>query len=697
MPTFSPQKPQYNGQAPFVTVDLELSASQLTRPMMLEDIRQALLNDGFFVIENFTDHGVDTRTTTRLSSLLSHLFNLPESAKRIVDIAQSPNFRGYHSYSTATRHPSALDEEFVVGSDSPSPSRFDDDEDDLSESQTLGGTPVYQWLRGPNQWPSSRSLPGFKHSVEHFMTSMAELSNTLISEFVPEAIGGDSCLFENAFDHPTPQYQLRMIKQAASNSQEPNSLNPFSFKNKLAFASFLVTSKKDSSSLQIVGSDGRVTILPPNPDSIVVVFGEAMEHLTRGLCKSASYSLVAGPTTSYLTSFTQSLSVDFTYKNFVFPRALLAKAPQPECEIYCDEETKKETSFEFFDDYGMSCFARFMHQYPSTTKRWYSHLTSSATITVLDNLPRKFLHLVQLHKSIDNSILLHTISSTAPITFNVLCKRVSQDSRLTLEMAYLQQILTIWPESYMLSPSVVNKMEITISIPPSLEKKVTLIQSLPARQAMFERRCFKFAQQTNSVNISLHPIAALATPQQRHALTPAQTSRGALMRKTSREQASPYSLDRKSKPLTGASPSKLNRAGLVQPVVAKKQGSVLDRIRAKEAAAKEAKKFEESPEARHRKYLESKLPSIATVIAGLRKPSRQGQGETLALEHVLSKVRDSVKITISPKETEGALRLLAQKLPEFCTIKTVGKVTGVCIHNDLSISTILNRLTTVTA
>lgn len=695
MPTFSPQKPRYNGQAPFVTVDLELSSSQLTRPMMLEDIRQALFNDGFFVIENFSEHGVDTRKISRLSSLLSHLFSLPESAKRVMDISQSPNFRGYHAYTT-TRQQSASDEEFVVGTDSPSPSRFDDDDDDLSETQTLGGTPVYQWLRGPNQWPSSSELPGFKRTVENFMASMAELSNTLTNEFVPEAIGGDSCLFENAFDHPTPQYNLRMIKQAASSLQEPGSSNPFSFKNKLAFASFLVRSEQDSSSLQIVGSDGRVTVLPPNPDSIVVVFGEAMEHLTRGLCKSASYSLVAGPTTSYLASFTQCLSVDFTYKNFVFPRALLAKASQSECEIYCDEEIKKETPFEFFDDFGMSSFSRFMHQYPTTTKRWYSHLTS-AKITGRDKLPRKFTHLVQLHKSIDDSILLHTISSTAPITFAVLCKRVSQDSRLTLEMAYLQQILTVWPESYTLNPSVVNKMDITISIPSSLDTKVTLIQSLPARQAMFERKCFEYAQQSNSVNIPLHPITVLATPQRRHALTPAQPSRGALMRKASREQISPYSLTRKSAPLTGASPSKLNRVGLAQPVVAKKQGSVLDRIRAKEAAAKEAKKFEESPEVRYRKYLESKLPSIATVIAGLRKPSRQGQGETLALEHVLSKVRDSVKITISPKETEGALRLLAQKLPEFCTITTVGKVTGVCIHNDLTINTILNRLTTVAA
>lgn len=673
----------------FVTVDLALAESALTRQMLMEDIQQAAFNDGFFVIENYQNLGLNDDTLMGLSQQLCQFFTLSDTSKRRLDIANSPHFRGHISYSNSG---SNANEEAVFGTDSPAPSQFDDEVEDMSETQTMGGTPVYQWLRGPNQWPSNRVLPGFKRDVKTFIDSMAQFAANFGNEYFSEAIGGDASLFETAFDIIERQNILRLIKKAGDMGKE-NTSDSFSFRNKLAFASYLIRPENDSSSLQIVGSDGRVTVLPPNPKTIVVVLGEALEQLTQGLCMSASYSLVSSPTTSYVAAFTQCLTVDFNYKNFVFPSSILKQATDL---IYDDE---KETPSQFFDDYGMSAFTEFLKHFSPVAGRWYSHLSSSSYVAS-GTLPRKLELLLKLQKSIDKSILLHTISSSASISAPVLCSRVSQDSRLTFEMSYLQQILTIWPDSYIVSPSVVNTSELTISLPPALDKKMTLMNSTPIRYATFRQHCLKYAENHSCDNIPLHAInicqAASLPP--RRILSPRGPARVSVTRTVSRESSSPYSLTRKVAPLTGLSPSKLNRPGNSAPLNATvKKGSFMERIRAKEAAAKEALKTTESPELRHQRYIESKLLSVASVVAGLRKSRHGGMGETLALQHVLSKIRDSAKSTLSPSESEEVLRMLAKRMPDLCTLRTVGKVTGVYIHNGLPVTEIQQRLAVTAA
>lgn len=701
MPTLSPQKLASHNPGPYVTTDLQLAKSRLTRPMLLEDIQFAMFNDGFFVIEDADSSALDS-VMSQLNLLLPKFFQLPQSVKKEIDITHSAHFRGYHSYSTTELCES--DEEVIFGADLPSPTQFDDDFEDLSETQTLGGTPVYQWIRGPNQWPKPRALPKFQHTVESFMEAMNTFSTSLLNQLVPEAIGSNAPLFENAFDLPEPQNQVRFIKKSPNGNQETSTSDSFAFKNKLAFATYLVRVENDTSTLKIIGSDGRVTYLSPPPGSIVVVFSESMEQLTRGLCKSASYSLTSTSTTSYIASFTQCLSIDFNHKNYVFPRSLLRQSQRKSsntCEIYCDDDEEVQTPFQFFDDYGMSVFSEYLRHFPSVTARWYSHLSSQYSSSIASGkLPRKLAHLVQLHKSIDDSILLHTISSSAPISLATLYSRVSEDSRLTLEVSYLQQILTVWPESYTISNSVVNKLELTVSIPLSLDRKVTLIQSLPARQQTFERKCFEYAKANpkNCVNIPKRPFTIHPKKEGGEQPRRVLSSHMAMVNKRSREQVSPYALSRKpSVPLTGTSASRLNRvaSSALQQASPVKKGSVFERIRAKEQAAKEALKFAESPQVRHDKYIESKLPSIASIVAGLRVTRQGSLGETYALPFVLNKIMDSVRTTLSAKESEEALCMLAQKMPDFCTLTTVGKVTGVCIHNNLSITTIKQRLASV--
>ena len=43
------------------------------------------------------------------------------------------------------------------------------------------GEPTYRNLRGPNQWPSEELIPGFRETVEEYISRMSELSTEFTS------------------------------------------------------------------------------------------------------------------------------------------------------------------------------------------------------------------------------------------------------------------------------------------------------------------------------------------------------------------------------------------------------------------------------------------------------------------------------------------------------------------------------------
>lgn len=658
--------------ASFVTVDASLADSALTLGMLHEDIRHALYFDGFFVLQNASP----SSTLSALQTQTTAFFQSTLEMKNEINIENSPHFRGYDS----------RNDQLWFATEGVAPAQFEDEDDSINE-------PDYRWLLGPNQWP--RRNRGFKRAIDTFMETMDGVADRVVSKFMTAAIGATESLFDNVYSQPTPHAQLTVLHVANASNK------PVFQKNKLGLVSF-VLGLNEVTIVSVLSSDGRLVDVELSPGSMLVVCEEAMQQLSKSLVKSASYSFHQASSTN-LAVFTQCLSLDFQYRNFTFPKRLLRK--RDDCSIYDDEMESPE---EFFQAFGKSVFMEYMNIYPSVTEKWYPHLLSGAAAAGTENeLPHKIMHLLKLQKSVDDSILLHSISSTAPITLHQLTYRVMENSRLTLNLHSVQQILTIWPEAYIVKPSVVNSRELTLTIPRACE---SLIQSLPKRQALFDEKCVAYAKvHGDCSNIPLHPVVdttkCSASPA--HPSTPKKRTPPRITKQPSPYGRSPMSV------LSSAS-SRLNSLSLISPAKklalgsparkplsslattpTKKSGTFLERIRAKEQAAKLAAAANplDTPEAKYERYLESKLLAIAPIVAGLR----QGTGgdrrpTTMALSQVLGKIRDSLKLALSPRESEDCLRMLAQRVPELCELRTVSGVTGVCILGGLSVGEIRSRL-----
>lgn len=668
--TITQSSPSALQTSSFMTVDASLADSTLTLPMLHEDIRHALHFDGFFVLQN----AFPSNALPALRNQTKSFFQSTAEIKNEIRIENSPHFRGYDSRNNELR----------FATESIAPSQFDDDDDNINETD-------YNWLLGPNQWPRRNRV--FKNTISTFMDTMNDLAHRVVSKFMTAAISAPESLFDNVYNQPTPHAQLSVLHTADASDK------PTFQKNKMGLVSFVLGLEKVTT-VSVLSSDSRLVEVKLDPGSILVICEEAMQQLSKSLLKSASYSFHQAACT-HIAVFTQCVSLDFQYKNFVFPKRLLRK--RTDSSIYDDE---MESPKEFFDAFGKSVLMQYINAYPSVAEQWYSHLLSNIASAGTENeLPHKIMHLLKLQKSIDDSILLHSISSTAPITLHHLTQRVSENSRLTLELSFVQQILTIWPDAYIVKPSVVNPRELTLTI-PLLDG--SLIQSLPKRQVLFDEKCVAYAKvHGDCSNIPLHAVVDTSSTSPVFPATPTKNTPPRITKQSSPYGRSPMSV------LSSAS-SRLNTLSLNSPVKKlalnssskkslsslttspiKKTGTFLERIRAKEQAAKLAAAANslDTPEVKYERYLESKLLAIAPIVAGLRQGTGCSRTQTtLALNQVLSKIRDSLKLALSPRESEDCLRMLACRVPELCELRTVSGVTGVCILGGLSVGEVRSRL-----
>lgn len=115
-------------------IDLSLANDPQTEPLLLSQLRHALLHVGFLYIEN---HGVPEPVIDGVIQALPTLFSLPQDAKDEVALSNSPHFLGYSadgSETTAGRPDRR--EQFEFANELP--------------ATWAEGMPLCERLRGPN-------------------------------------------------------------------------------------------------------------------------------------------------------------------------------------------------------------------------------------------------------------------------------------------------------------------------------------------------------------------------------------------------------------------------------------------------------------------------------------------------------------------------------------------------------------------
>jgi isopenicillin N synthase-like dioxygenase len=136
-------------------LDLTLADSPEQRPLLLDQLRNALFNVGFLYIIN---HGISEHVISNLADNLPALFDLPESSKAKLSKINSPHFLGYSGFAEeTTQGKHDLREQFDFATELPVIYQ----ENAVDEKSERDFSKLYWRLRGPNQFPEENEIPGF--------------------------------------------------------------------------------------------------------------------------------------------------------------------------------------------------------------------------------------------------------------------------------------------------------------------------------------------------------------------------------------------------------------------------------------------------------------------------------------------------------------------------------------------------------
>jgi isopenicillin N synthase-like dioxygenase len=144
-------------------LDLTLAGSLKQRPLLLDQLRNALFNVGFLYIIN---HGISESVISDLADKLPALFNLPDSSKAKLSKINSPHFLGYSGFAEeTTQGKHDLREQFDFATELPV--IYQENEVDAKSGRDF--SKPYWWLRGPNQFPEENEIPGFEEAIQVYV------------------------------------------------------------------------------------------------------------------------------------------------------------------------------------------------------------------------------------------------------------------------------------------------------------------------------------------------------------------------------------------------------------------------------------------------------------------------------------------------------------------------------------------------
>ena len=272
------------------TVDwLDLHAD---REKFMDDLRFALSECGFLVLKNAP--GLDDAFQQEAFREVRQFFDAPMVVKKTAHISNTPYFRGYTLPTPADRGHGQVIENFQYG--------FEQDplcpHDDNSQ-------PIHKRLFvGPNTWPKTDLMPGFKPLIERLTYTYHALTHQL-GELIVESLDEDPAEFRRYFDFDEPylaaslnhNYSLDVFSEEAKKDVK-SAYAKFDADNVGAHIDgppFVALLINDRPGLQVVAGEGDwvnapVTCrtcegdydVPVIPGSVIVNTGGTLMHLSEG-------------------------------------------------------------------------------------------------------------------------------------------------------------------------------------------------------------------------------------------------------------------------------------------------------------------------------------------------------------------------------------------------------------------------------
>jgi len=195
-------------------------------------------------------------------------FALPIDEKRQIDYHQSPQFRGYMQLgieNTAGQRDER--EQIEFGYEEP-------------ERPTRPNVPLYERLRGPNQWP--KKPPELQSVVTAWLGQMEALSWSL-TRSISESLGLRVDALDDLFEIPHVQAKLVHYPPVLTSREDAVAEKDGMGVGAHSDSGFLtLVPQDDVGGLEVLNSEGRWVSAVPMPDSIICNIGEVMQILSGG-------------------------------------------------------------------------------------------------------------------------------------------------------------------------------------------------------------------------------------------------------------------------------------------------------------------------------------------------------------------------------------------------------------------------------
>src|SRR5271170_751349 len=171
---------------------INIAALQGGRAADVDKVTEAIVaaceSVGFFYV---VDHGIPSRLVEDIFGVARWFFARPQTERDALDVAASPNFRGYVPMGiTGPNVPRRMLEAFQMmlelGPDDP---------------DVLAGNIMY----GPNRWPAD--APRFRTTMETYYAAVSDLSQRLLAAFA-RGLALPDAYFRPFFRKPLTQWRL---------------------------------------------------------------------------------------------------------------------------------------------------------------------------------------------------------------------------------------------------------------------------------------------------------------------------------------------------------------------------------------------------------------------------------------------------------------------------------------------------------
>ena len=381
-------------------LNLSDAADLTQKPRLLRQLRSALFDVGFLYI---TNHGVPKSTLSDLTDLMPALFDLPAEEKVSLRKLNSPHFLGYNGFAEETTlGKSDLREQFDFATELPvvytkikstnqscmanGGNRTKGVEHTAPDESERDFSKLYWRLRGPNQFPTEASLPGFRKAFKEYHDAVQDLSYRFV-HLIEEAFGIPAGTFDLFFGRSgpkgmanglgnmrtflPPQHRIKLLRYPPTSEKESGGQGVGAHKDSSGWLTFLYQVGNEPG-LEVLSSSGEWLPVRPMEDSFVVNFGNAFDAATEGAVKATIHRVIApGPDSNvrYSIPFFQGLPLDMTVSEVrsYIPKEVRAMRKQS------GQISDGISSFldPRWDSLGESQLRKWIRSHPDVGLKWY--------------------------------------------------------------------------------------------------------------------------------------------------------------------------------------------------------------------------------------------------------------------------------------------------------------------------------------